>query len=112
MNVILQIVVVAVLALAWLVTDAYAGPYHDLVIGPSVSADKPFFQDGIFMLGEEKISIEQSDLPKDKTVSYDPASHKILVSNDTSLSEVDKGAAVLQLMDALSIQAVEPAAGH
>ena len=85
--------------------------YHDLVIGPVVGANDPFFQDGTFMLGDQLISLEQGPLPKDKMVSYDPSKHKIIVSNDTTLSEADKGAALLQLMDALSVQSIEPAAG-
>ncbi|HEY1096749.1 MAG TPA: hypothetical protein VGF14_05865 [Alphaproteobacteria bacterium] len=89
-----------------------ASAYHDLVLGPSVGADQPFFQDGTFMLGDKQIKLEQGSLPKDKMVSYDEAAGKIIVNNDKSLSDVDKGAAVLQLMDALSLQSIEPAAGQ
>ena len=43
--------------------------------------------------------------------AYLPAG-KITVNNDKSLSEVDKCAAVLQLMEALSLESVAPAAGR
>ncbi len=89
---------------------AEPAPHHDLVFGVG-NANDPFFKDGIFMLGAKKIKVEQGALPDKKLVSYDDKADKIIVSNDKTLSETDKGAALLQLMDALSVSAIETAAG-
>ena len=84
--------------------------HHDLVFGIG-KADEPFFKDGVFMLGDKIIKVEQGPLPDKKMVSFDEKANRIVVSNDKSLPEADKGAALLQLMDAMSIQQIEPAAG-
>ena len=115
MNVILHMVAVTVFALLLVAADARAGTadsYHDLVLGPSVGADQPFFTGGMFMLGNKQIKVEQGAVPKGQMVSYDPSAGKILVSDSKAFSDDDKGAAVLQLMDAMSIEAIEPAAGQ
>lgn len=89
---------------------ASAAPYHDLVFGMN-NADEPFFKDGEFWLGDKKIRIEQGAVPNHEMVAYDDKADKIIVSNDKTLSETDKGAALLQLMDALSVETIMPAAG-
>ena len=86
-------------------------PHHDLVFGLG-DANKPFFENGVFMLGNRNIKVEPGDLPKSEMVSYDAMAGKIIVTNDTAVAEADKGAALLQLMDTLSIETIEPAAGH
>jgi hypothetical protein len=110
-----RIVLTILILLLLPVAAAQAGTathYQDLVLGPSVGADEPFFKDGIFMLGDKKIALKQGALPSNKMVAYDEEKGEITVNSDKSISEVDKGVAVIQLMDALAVQAIEPAAGQ
>lgn len=88
-----------------------SAPHRDLVFGLG-NANEPFYKDGIFMIGDRLVAIEPGTLPADKLVAYDEKAARITVSDDKSVSETDKGAALLSLMDALSVEDIAPAAGR
>lgn len=116
MNSVLHITFAIVCAALLLATPAHAvdsvKPHHDLVFGLSDDVNKPFYETGNFMLGDKAITVEPGVVSGKDLAAYDAKSGKIIVSNDKTIAEADKGAAVLQLMDSLAIGAIEPAAGR
>lgn len=116
MNSILHALIASLCVAQLMATPAYAidgaKPSHDLVFGLNDDASTPFYQTASFMLGDKTIKVEPGALPNKELVSYDATAGKIIVTDDKTVAEADKGAAVLQLMDSLSVSTIEPAAGR
>lgn len=89
------------------------GQVVDLVLPANLaSPDAPFYQEAQIKIGDELIPVREGTLPAGVVVQYQPENKAVVVSNAKTLSEADKGRALLDVVDAIQASTIAPAAGR
>ncbi len=84
----------------------------NLILEPEIEIGQPFYKDGLFKIGDQTVRIEHAPLPSGKKVQYNPEWNLIVINDDPTISEDDKGVALVGLLESLTLeQTVLPAAG-
>ena len=90
-----------------------AGASVDLVLpGTLASSDAPFYRNAHVKIGEEMLPVQEVALAGNSLAEYQPEQNRVVVSNSKSVSDIEKGQALLDVVTALQASTVMPAAGR
>lgn len=89
------------------------GQQVDLVLPANLaSPDAPFYQEAQVKIGNELIPVREGSLPAGVLVQYQPENKAVIVSDAKNSSEIEKGKALLDVVNAIQASTIAPAAGR
>lgn len=84
----------------------------DLILPPTLQTpDAPIYRGAQVKIGDTLVPIHEAPLPAGQLAAFQPDKNRVVISNGTAKDEA-KTAALLQVLDALQLGAVAPAAGQ
>ena len=87
-------------------------PQVDLVLPPALETpDAPFYRGAKVKVDSDMIPIVEGELPPGQVAGYAPEFHAVIVSNSNTISEADKGQALLDVVSAMQVGDIATAAG-
>jgi hypothetical protein len=107
-----------VVGFAFCVTASFAlaqnatNPSVDLILPPVLAnKDAPIYRGAKVKIGDEVFPVLEGALPDGQVAVYDPKVQAVIVSDQKSITEQDKNAALFDVLQALEVGAIAPAAG-
>jgi len=106
-------VLCALVAPAAYAVKPYELPQVDLVLPPALETpDAPFYRGAKVKIGEETVPVIEGALPKGQVAEYQPEQNQVVVSDSDTISETDKGQALMDVISALQVGDIATAAGR
>lgn len=92
--------------------EAYI-PQVDLVLPPVLETpDAPFYRGAKVKIDDKTIPVIEGRLAPGQLAEYQPENGQVVVSNSDTISEADKGQALLDVVSALQVGDIATAAGQ